>query len=55
MAGLASVSGRSESFDRFMASTTIDYEAWHDGVGYDLDALRAVEAATGGTSRRSLR
>ena len=26
-----------------MASTTIGYEAWHDGVGYDLDALKALE------------
>ena len=28
-----------------MASTNIDYEAWHDGVGYDLEALREL---TGG-------
>jgi len=43
--GLAPVTGHSEAFDRFMASTAIDYEAWHDGVGYDLDALRALEGA----------
>src|SRR5215212_8862456 len=33
---------RSEALERFMASTSIDYDAWHDGVGYDLDALRAL-------------
>ena len=27
---------------RFIASMTLDYEKWHDGIGYDLDALRAV-------------
>jgi len=26
-----------------MASTEIDYERWHEGIGYDLDALRALE------------
>jgi hypothetical protein len=25
--------------DRFRKSMTIDYEKWHDGIGYDLDAL----------------
>jgi hypothetical protein len=25
---------------RFRASMTIDYEKWHDGIGYDLDAIR---------------
>lgn len=25
-----------------MASTDIDYEKWHEGEGYDLDALRAL-------------
>jgi hypothetical protein len=25
-----------------MASTDIDYEKWHEGVGYDVDALRAL-------------
>ena len=28
-----------------MASTDIDYERWHDGVPYDLDALRELEGA----------
>jgi hypothetical protein len=29
---------------RFAASMVIDYEKWHDGVGYDIDALRATSA-----------
>lgn len=28
--------------DRFIASMTITFDMWHDGTGYDLDALRAV-------------
>jgi hypothetical protein len=34
-----------EALARFKASTDIDYEKWHDGVGYDLDALRALTGA----------
>ena len=34
---------RSDAFARFMASTEIDDEKWHDGVGYDLDALRLLK------------
>jgi hypothetical protein len=30
---------QSEAFTRFLSSMQIDYEKWHDGVGYDLDAL----------------
>jgi len=26
--------------DRFRASMRIDYEKWHDGIGYDLDIIR---------------
>ena len=33
----------SKLFERFMASTEIDYERWHEGEGYDLDALRALD------------
>ena len=25
---------------RFTASMVINYEKWHDGIGYDLDAIR---------------
>lgn len=34
---------------RFEASMAIDYEKWHDGIGYDLDALGAIEG-TGRTA-----
>jgi len=33
----------SDSYERFMASTNIGYEQWHDGEGYDMDALRALD------------
>jgi hypothetical protein len=33
----------SSAYDRFMASTEIDYERWHEGIGYDLDALGAMD------------
>jgi ATP-dependent DNA ligase len=29
--------------ERFLASTDIDYERWHEGTGYDLDALRELD------------
>jgi hypothetical protein len=35
--------GRSVAFERFMASTDIDDERWHDGVPYDLEALVQLE------------
>lgn len=31
--------------ERFRRSMVIDYEKWHDGIGYDLDALRAASPA----------
>ena len=27
------------AFQRFLESLEIDYESWHDGIGFDLDAL----------------
>jgi hypothetical protein len=30
---------------KFVASMTITHEMWHDGTGYDLDALRAISPA----------
>jgi hypothetical protein len=30
-------------YERFMASTNIDYDRWKEGEGYDLEALRALE------------
>lgn len=35
----------SEAYERFMASTDIDYERWHDGVPYDLTALAELDGA----------
>lgn len=31
-----------DAVQRFTASMTMDYDKWHDGVGYDLEALRAI-------------
>lgn len=33
----------SAAYDRFMASTDIDYERWHEGIGYDLEALHELD------------
>lgn len=33
------------SLRRFEKSMQIDYEKWHDGVGYDLDALKSASLA----------
>lgn len=30
---------RSDAYQRFIDSMEMNYEKWHDGVGYDLDAL----------------
>jgi hypothetical protein len=30
----------SKEYQRFLDSMNIDYVKWHDGIGYDLDALR---------------
>jgi hypothetical protein len=50
MASAASrLSGNAERptdpLQRFLASMIIDYEKWHDGVGYDLDALAQLSEA----------
>ena len=37
------MAARSPAFDRFMASTEIDYDRWKEGEGYDLDALRELD------------
>jgi hypothetical protein len=33
------------ALDRFVRSLFIDYEMWHDGVGFDVDALREATPA----------
>jgi hypothetical protein len=35
-------SKKTDPKSRFLASMKLDYEKWHDGIGYDLEALRAV-------------
>jgi hypothetical protein len=35
----------SEAYQRFLASTVMDYEKWHDGEGYDLGTLQVLTAA----------
>lgn len=37
-----SVEAISDPLKRFLASMTITYEKWHDGEGYDLDALKQL-------------
>lgn len=32
----------SEAFEKFRRSMNIGYDEWHDGIGYDLDALDAM-------------
>jgi hypothetical protein len=33
----------SEAFSRFVQSLELDYDRWHDGEGYDLDALARID------------
>jgi hypothetical protein len=33
----------SKAYERFMASTEIDYERWREGIGYDLAALQEMD------------
>ena len=33
----------SAAYERFMASTDIDYDRWREGEGYDLEALRGLD------------
>jgi len=36
---------------RFKASMEIDYERWHDGIGYDLSILKEASPMNSGPSR----
>jgi hypothetical protein len=38
----------SEAFSRFVSSLELDYERWHDGEGYDLDALAEIDKSERG-------
>jgi hypothetical protein len=44
----------SPALDRFLQSLFIDYEKWHDGVGFDVDALREVAPAERATAEARL-
>lgn len=35
----------SPAYQRFLSSTVMDYEKWHDGIGYDLPALDDMDPA----------
>jgi hypothetical protein len=37
------VRGKSPALQRFLASMVLDFDKWHDGEPYDLDALRQIE------------
>ena len=34
----------SDAYERFQKSTLMDYEKWHDGIGYDLKAFKQMTA-----------
>ncbi|MCP4041096.1 MAG: hypothetical protein GY731_03940 [Gammaproteobacteria bacterium] len=40
--GTAAAAASASALDRFEQSLQIDYEKWHDGIGYDLDAIRGA-------------
>jgi len=42
---MARQSKKSAAWERFLDSMAIDFERWHDGTGYDLDALDEMTPA----------
>lgn len=38
-------SGSRDAYQRFLASMVMDFERWHDGIGYDLGALAELDDA----------
>lgn len=44
----------SEPFSRFMRSLELDYERWHDGDGFDLEALAGIDESERGDVVREL-
>ena len=49
------MSASSNAYERFMESTKGSYERWHEGIPYDLDALRQMTAAEQANVVRQLR
>jgi len=39
------MAARSEAYTKFIASMEMDFDTWHDGTGYDLEALGQLEGA----------
>ena len=39
---------RSDAYSRFISSLELDYDRWHDGNGYDLEALAGIDATERG-------
>jgi hypothetical protein len=37
-----------DAFSRFMRSLDLDYDRWHDGEGFDLDSLAAIDESERG-------
>ena len=44
----------SQAFSRFVSSLELDYGRWHDGDGYDLDALAGIDESERGDVVRLL-
>jgi hypothetical protein len=44
----------SPAYDRFIKSMQVGYDQWHDGIGYDLDALAALTADERADARKLL-
>jgi len=44
----------SEAFSRFVSSLELDYDRWHDGEGYDLEALGNIEQCERGDAAHLL-
>ena len=38
----------SEAFSKFMRSLELDYDSWHDGEGFDLEALASIDKSERG-------
>ncbi|MBV6522456.1 MAG: hypothetical protein MNPFHGCM_02604 [Gemmatimonadaceae bacterium] len=43
------------AWQRFAASMRVDFDAWHDGTGYDIDAIAGLSAAERGMLREVMR
>lgn len=39
------MAARSEAYTKFIASMVMNFDKWHDGIGYDLEALARLEGA----------